>query len=117
MAAPQGLPRLLESVRDDGHATSLEEHVRRYGTVHDAATGSELIALAEASGLGGRGGASFPTGTKLRAVASQRRPAVVVVNGVEAEPASGRTARCSRSSRISCSTEPCWPPEQSERTT
>ena len=89
-AAPRGLPRLLESVRDDGRATSLEEHVQRYGTVHDAATGSELIAFVEASGLGGRGGASFPTGTKLRAVASQRRRPVVVVNGVEAEPASGK---------------------------
>jgi NADH:ubiquinone oxidoreductase subunit F (NADH-binding) len=64
--------------------------VRRYGAVHDATSGSELIALAEASGLGGRGGAAFPTGTKLRAVASQRRRPVVVVNGVEAEPASGK---------------------------
>ena len=90
IAAPRDLPRLLESVRDDGRATSLEEHVRRYGTVQDAASGSELIAFAEASGLGGRGGASFPTATKLRAVASQRRPAAVVVNGVEAEPASGK---------------------------
>jgi NADH:ubiquinone oxidoreductase subunit F (NADH-binding) len=89
-AAPRSLPRLLVLVRDDGHATSLEEHVRRYGTVRDAATGGELIALVEASGLGGCGGASFPTGTKLRAVASQRRRPVVVVNGVEAEPASGK---------------------------
>jgi NADH:ubiquinone oxidoreductase subunit F (NADH-binding) len=89
-AAPPGLPRLLESVRDDGRPTSLEEHVRRYGPAHEAAGGSELIALAEASGLGGRGGATFPTGTKLRAVASQRRRPVVVVNGVEAEPASGK---------------------------
>ncbi len=98
MAAPRGLPRLLESVRGDGRATSLEEHVRRYGTMHDAAaTGSELIASAEASGLGGRGGASFPTGTKLRAVASQRRPAAVVVNGVEAEPASGKDRALLRS--------------------
>ncbi len=64
--------------------------MRRYGALHDASSGSELIALAEASGLGGRGGASFPTGTKLRAVASQRRRPVVVANGVEAEPASGK---------------------------
>ena len=97
IAAPQGLPRLLESVRDDGHAPSLEEHVRRYGTVQDAATGSELIAFAEASGLGGRGGASFPTGMKLRAVALQRRQAAVVVNGVEAEPASGKDRALLRS--------------------
>ena len=71
--------------------------MRRYGTVHDAATGSELIAFAEASGLGGRGGASFPTGTKLRAVASQRRRPAVVVNGVEAEPASGKDRALLRS--------------------
>jgi NADH:ubiquinone oxidoreductase subunit F (NADH-binding) len=89
-AAPRGLPRLLASVRDDGRATSLQKHVRRYGSVHDAATGSELIAIAEASGLVGRGGGSFPTGTKLRAVASQRGRPVVVVNGVEAEPPSGK---------------------------
>jgi len=87
---PRGLPRLLASVRDDGRAAPLDEHVRRYGTVHDAVTGSDLIELAEASGLDGRGGGSFPTGTKLRAVASQRRRPVVVVNGVEAEPASGK---------------------------
>jgi NADH:ubiquinone oxidoreductase subunit F (NADH-binding) len=89
-AAPRGLPRLLASVRDDGRAAPLDEHVRRYGTVHDAVTESNLIELAEASGLDGRGGAAFPTGTKLRAVASQRRRPVVVVNGVEAEPASGK---------------------------
>jgi NADH:ubiquinone oxidoreductase subunit F (NADH-binding) len=58
--------------------------------MRDAVTGRELIALAEASGLTGRGGAGFPTGVKLRAVASQRRRPVVVVNAVEAEPASGK---------------------------
>jgi NADH:ubiquinone oxidoreductase subunit F (NADH-binding) len=90
-AAPQGLPRLLASVRDDGRPATLEEHVRRYGGVHDAVGGPELISLVEASGLGGRGGAGFPTGAKLRAVASQRRRRpVLVVNGVEAEPASGK---------------------------
>jgi NADH:ubiquinone oxidoreductase subunit F (NADH-binding) len=81
---------LLASVRDDGHPVSLRKHVRRYGSARDAVTGNELISVVEASGLGGRGGAAFPTGTKLRAVASQRRRPVVVVNGVEAEPASGK---------------------------
>jgi NADH:ubiquinone oxidoreductase subunit F (NADH-binding) len=89
-AAPRGLPRLLASVRDDGRPASLEEHVRRYGSVRDAVTGPELISLVEASGLRGRGGAAFPTGVKLRAVATQRQRPVVVVNGVEAEPASGK---------------------------
>lgn len=89
-AAPRALPRLLASVREDGRPTSLEEHVRRYGPMQDALTGSDVIAVVEDSGLLGRGGGSFPTGTKLRAVAAQRRRPVVVVNGVEAEPASGK---------------------------
>ncbi len=41
-----------------------------------------------AAGLTGRGGASFPTGAKLHAVAAGRGPAVVVANGMEGEPAS-----------------------------
>ncbi|HEX5189140.1 MAG TPA: NADH-ubiquinone oxidoreductase-F iron-sulfur binding region domain-containing protein, partial [Streptosporangiaceae bacterium] len=36
----------------------------------------------------GRGGAGFPTGIKMRAVASGRGHAVVVANGMESEPAS-----------------------------
>ena len=46
-----------------------------------------MIAEVERSGLRGRGGASFPTATKLAAV-SRRRRAVVVVNATEGEPAS-----------------------------
>jgi NADH:ubiquinone oxidoreductase subunit F (NADH-binding) len=62
-----------------------------------------LIAEVEQAGLTGRGGAGFPAGRKMRAVAaavaSQRpgrlraaRGAVVVANGVESEPASGKDA-------------------------
>lgn len=47
----------------------------------------ELLAEIEASGLTGRGGAAFPTARKLATVARAHRP-VVVVNGVEGEPAS-----------------------------
>jgi NADH:ubiquinone oxidoreductase subunit F (NADH-binding) len=48
-----------------------------------------LLAEIEASGLTGRGGAGFPTATKLRAVARGRSP-VVVANGTEGEPASAK---------------------------
>ena len=47
-----------------------------------------LIDEIEQAGLLGRGGAAFPTATKLRAVAGARGRAVVVANGVEGEPAS-----------------------------
>ena len=48
-----------------------------------------LIAELEASGLRGRGGAGFPTGTKWRTVWEHRSPVVattVVVNAAEGEP-------------------------------
>jgi NADH:ubiquinone oxidoreductase subunit F (NADH-binding) len=48
-----------------------------------------LIAEIEASGLRGRGGAGFPTGTKWRTVAANRAPdlpTTVVVNAAEGEP-------------------------------
>jgi NADH:ubiquinone oxidoreductase subunit F (NADH-binding) len=40
------------------------------------------------AGLTGRGGAGFPTGVKMRSVASRRGEPVVVANGMESEPAS-----------------------------
>jgi NADH:ubiquinone oxidoreductase subunit F (NADH-binding) len=50
--------------------------------------GPALLAEIEASGLRGRGGASFPTAQKLGAVAG--RDGVVVVNATEGEPASAK---------------------------
>jgi NADH:ubiquinone oxidoreductase subunit F (NADH-binding) len=75
---------------DSGRAATLREHTDRYGPLPPVAhrgPGSVIDQVA-AAGLTGRGGASFPTGTKLRSVASGRGPAVVVANGMESEPAS-----------------------------
>jgi NADH:ubiquinone oxidoreductase subunit F (NADH-binding) len=49
-----------------------------------------VVAALDASGLRGRGGAAFPTGTKWRAVMGNARGgrAVVVANAAECEPAS-----------------------------
>jgi NADH:ubiquinone oxidoreductase subunit F (NADH-binding) len=80
---------------------NLPRHLDRYGPL-PGVTGA-LIASVERSGLTGRGGAGFPAGVKMRAVADKlgRRtgflgssPAgsIVVANGVESEPASGKDA-------------------------
>ncbi len=83
--APSGLPRLLAGLRAD-RPLPLDEHLRLHGPLADL----DLIGELEASGLRGRGGAGYPTGRKLRAVAGQRGRPVVVVNGTEAEPVSGK---------------------------
>jgi NADH:ubiquinone oxidoreductase subunit F (NADH-binding) len=49
---------------------------------------AELIESIERAGLRGRGGAGFPTAVKMRAVASRRGRAVVLINAAEGEPAS-----------------------------
>jgi NADH-quinone oxidoreductase subunit F len=61
------------------------------GKALEAARASEplaLIEVLEASGLRGRGGAGFPTGTKWRTVAGMggAEPVTVVVNAAEGEP-------------------------------
>ena len=91
-----GPARLTAGWQQGTRATSLGEHLERYGPLprhgrrgHDSRGGA--AALTEAvtkAGLTGRGGAGFPTGAKMRAVAGRRGPAVVVANGMESEPAS-----------------------------
>ena len=66
--------------------------------------------MVERAGLIGRGGAGFPTATKLRAVARGRGRPVVVVNGAEGEPASRKDALLLSTRRTSCSTAPRSPP-------
>jgi len=85
-----GLTRLTAGWQQTGRAATLREHVDRYGPlppVGHRGPGS-LIDQVSAAGLTGRGGAGFPTGTKLKSVAAGRGPAVVVANGMESEPAS-----------------------------
>lgn len=79
---------------------SLTEHISRYGPLPRPAAPAQLIGEVERSGLTGRGGAAFPAGRKLRAVAEARlrarqgraASAVVVANGSESEPASSKDA-------------------------
>jgi NADH:ubiquinone oxidoreductase subunit F (NADH-binding) len=77
--------RLLSGPDLSMGAERLVAHVRRLGPLPKG--GRSLIELLVASGLSGRGGASFPTGLKWRAVAAASRgSAVVIVNGAEGEP-------------------------------
>lgn len=88
--------RLLQGLAATGHPASLAEHLARYGPLPDGRVrrGGDpaLVAAVEQSGLLGRGGAGFPTGRKMRTVASARRTTVVVGNGMEGEPAAGKDA-------------------------
>ncbi len=84
--------RLTAGWRHPGPA-SLREHLDIYGALPRVSGRGRADFLADAvgeAGLTGRGGAGFPTGTKLHAVAARRGPAVVVANGMEGEPASAK---------------------------
>jgi NADH:ubiquinone oxidoreductase subunit F (NADH-binding) len=82
--APVGLPRLLQA----GVGPSYPAHLERFGPLPVA--GPNLVGAVTASGLRGRGGARFPTGRKMAAVATRRGPAVLVANGTEGEPLSNK---------------------------
>jgi NADH:ubiquinone oxidoreductase subunit F (NADH-binding) len=77
----------------------LNDHLREYGPVplpgRDGRRGqngtrsrARFLDLVDSAGLTGRGGAGFPTGRKMRAVASAGEATVVMANGAEGEPAS-----------------------------
>jgi NADH:ubiquinone oxidoreductase subunit F (NADH-binding) len=94
-AAP-ALPRLLAGIQAHG-AMTLDEHLALHGPLplgsrgrrrHTREHAAILLEEIERSGLLGRGGAAFPTATKMRAVAAGRGRAIVVANGAEGEPAS-----------------------------
>jgi NADH:ubiquinone oxidoreductase subunit F (NADH-binding) len=83
--APPTGHRLLAG-RMDGR---LETHLAEYGPL-PALGPSQIVAAAREAGLTGRGGAGFPIWRKLSAVAAAGRPAVVIANAAEGEPASGK---------------------------
>lgn len=72
-------------------ASSFSAHQARLGPVPRLDL-DHLVTLTEESGLTGRGGAGFPTGIKLRAVAEAGRRGVVVGNAMEGEPLSHKDA-------------------------
>jgi NADH:ubiquinone oxidoreductase subunit F (NADH-binding)/ferredoxin len=79
--------------------SGLDRHPRLDLAAHRAVFGplprlsaAQLIAMCEAADLRGRGGAAFPVAVKLRAVQRNvgKRSPVVIVNGAEGEPGSGK---------------------------
>jgi len=84
---------LVHRVTDPRPTTSLEQYIQRRGGTGLSTAGdldpAEILAVVDASGLRGRGGAGFPTGKKWRTVAEFRSaelPTAVVVNAAEGEP-------------------------------
>jgi hypothetical protein len=88
-----GLPRLLSSLAY-GEPLGLDRHLEAHGPLPGTRQldGGEIVDLVERAGLRGRGGAAFPTATKLRAVRAARGRPIVVANGCESEPISAKDA-------------------------
>jgi NADH:ubiquinone oxidoreductase subunit F (NADH-binding) len=87
--------RLLAGLGRGDRPVSYAEHVRRHGPLPPRVSEQadlRLIHLVEASGLLGRGGAGFPAGRKMQAVAAGSRQPVLVANGVEGEPVGRKDA-------------------------
>ena len=79
--------RLLAGPPPAAGMETAEAHRARLGALPTGGAG--LVDVLERAGLRGRGGASFPVGTKWRAVAQRRGGgAVVLANGAEGEPLS-----------------------------
>jgi len=78
-----------------GHPTDLAGHVAALGPVPLPTSSSPawreaFVSALEASGLPGRGGAGFPAAIKLAVAHGAGGRGVVVVNGMEGEPASDK---------------------------
>jgi len=68
----------------------LAAHLARHGPPPYRGAAGLLIADVAAAGLTGRGGAAFPTHRKLAAAMARGPAPVVIGNGAEGEPASGK---------------------------
>ena len=82
--------RLLDGLRADGRPVPIAEHVEQYGPLPVEVRPEELRRRIAESGLTGRGGAAFPTAAKLESVLGGRTRPIVVANGAEGEPPSGK---------------------------
>lgn len=87
--------RLFARGADPTRTTDLDEHEDRLGPLPVGAYPNRpgrqrLIDTITRAGLRGRGGAGFPTGEKLAAVAATKGRAVVVANGCEGDPTSSK---------------------------
>jgi NADH:ubiquinone oxidoreductase subunit F (NADH-binding) len=82
--------RLLDGLRADGRPVPVAEHVEQYGPLPVELRPQELRRRIAESGLTGRGGAGFPTAAKLESVLGGRTRPIVVANGAEGEPPSGK---------------------------
>ncbi len=82
--------RLLRGLHTDGSPINLSEHLHLHGPLPGRLEGWSLLDHVEGSNLRGRGGGGFPTALKLHAVASARGRKIVLANGVEGEPLSGK---------------------------
>ena len=87
-------PRLSADLPAAGSFRTLAEHRTIYPAPPRVRKGGDprLIEEIERAGITGRGGANFPAYLKWKVVASGRGRPMVIVNGSEGEPASGKDA-------------------------
>lgn len=88
---PPGSTRRLLLGIDADRGAPLNAHLERYGPLPLPRLDVLLKVIAD-GGLTGRGGAGFPTATKVNAVASGTRRPVVIGNALEGEPLSSKDA-------------------------
>jgi NADH:ubiquinone oxidoreductase subunit F (NADH-binding) len=93
--ATRSVDRLLTSAPDSPPCSELDGHLATHGALTlpggaDPEWARQMVRSIAGSGLHGRGGAGFATAEKWRTVAGAARRPVLVVNGMEGEPASGK---------------------------